>query len=480
MYDKPKTSIKLYYIYYLLAGFDLLTICFTLYLGHRIHNIYETSYKMNQEWAEKLSHLDHLGNQITQLNGPGNDVFNSLDTKSEKSKFNELHITYRELFKAILIDVEKFPVGEKRQEISRSLEKISISVDGLKGEANSIFKNLDAKDSKKAGYHMARMDEHFSDAIIELSKVRTGVRGIQKEDLGYQHELAKELFQKEWYILSFVFVILFIIVFYGHRLKIQIESQEQLIKDQNAKLISQSKLSSLGEMAGGIAHEINNPIAIIYGNAYKLKKLNQLGRLEETHIVDSYEKILETCDRIQKIIKGLRSFSRDSSDDEKHWVSLYDLVTKSISLTEMKMKSEGIQLRGFENKNFKNIQVLCREIQISQVLVNLINNSAHAIENLDEKWISIEIEQNADFLKLKITDAGSGISPQIADKIMQPFFTTKEIGVGTGLGLGIGYGIMKSHGGLLSLNSQAKNTQFIMEFPAADIKVVGDSSRASA
>ena len=104
-------------------------------------------------------------------------------------------------------------------------------------------------------------------------------------------------------------------------------------------------------------------------------------------------------------------------------------------------------------------------MQISQVLLNLFNNSFDAIENSDTKWIKHEVVYLENFARLEISDSGSGIQKALADKIMQPFFTTKPIGKGTGLGLSISRSIIEEHGGKFFLDETCPNTKFIIELP---------------
>jgi C4-dicarboxylate-specific signal transduction histidine kinase len=107
----------------------------------------------------------------------------------------------------------------------------------------------------------------------------------------------------------------------------------------------------------------------------------------------------------------------------------------------------------------------CRAIQMSQVLVNLIQNSCDAIQQQPEKWIRIEARTSKNFLVLTVTDSGAPIPAEVQKKLMQPFFTTKEVGKGTGLGLSISKGIIGSHMGRFWLNSSAPHTTFVVEVP---------------
>lgn len=220
---------------------------------------------------------------------------------------------------------------------------------------------------------------------------------------------------------------------------------EMIIAKQQAEIVHTSRLSSLGEMASGIAHEINNPLAIISGHASKLENLAEKGSLDSTDIVERSKKIKNTSFRISKIIKGLLNFSRDGKNDPKEVYPVIDLINDTLDLTESRLKSKGIRLTRDEIP--EKLTLKGRPIQLSQVLLNLIINSLHAIENTKDPWIHLGIQSNENYIELSVTDSGHGIPMEVQKNIFQPFFTTKEIGVGTGLGLSIAHQIILDHGG---------------------------------
>jgi C4-dicarboxylate-specific signal transduction histidine kinase len=247
------------------------------------------------------------------------------------------------------------------------------------------------------------------------------------------------------------------------------ENLEELVKErtreldvERAKSVHGAKLMALGEMAGGIAHEINNPLAIIQTNASFLKGLLD-GNIDKAMGLRITDKIISTTERIAKIIKGLRSISRTGDNDPFNFVAVGQIIEETLGICREKFKIHDIKIE-VENSN-PLFQVECREVQLVQVLLNLLNNAYDAIEKLPEKWVKIEVKENPESVDISLTDSGGGLSQSIKDRIYEPFFTTKEVGKGTGLGLSISKGIVELHKGKLWLDDKCKNTRFVISLP---------------
>lgn len=239
------------------------------------------------------------------------------------------------------------------------------------------------------------------------------------------------------------------------------ESQMKIIEQQQA-LIGSAKMSALGEMAAGIAHEINTPLAIIQMRTTQLIE----GLDEEPLNVDffrsSLDKIDQTAVRISKIIKSLVSFSRDGKRDARETSSVKKMIQETLELCRERFKANNVDL---EIKADQDVQFYCHPTDIVQVLVNFLNNAVDAIHGQKTKWVHLALHVNPDDFAISITDSGHGIPLDIQEKIMQPFFTTKEVGKGTGLGLSISKGIVKNHEGVIEIDNSCANTRFIITFP---------------
>jgi PAS domain S-box-containing protein len=233
-------------------------------------------------------------------------------------------------------------------------------------------------------------------------------------------------------------------------------------RQAEAAIIHSSKMASLGQMAAGIAHEINNPITIIHGTAGLLKKALQSDAPDIARITSGLERIEKTALRISRIIRGLRMFSRSGESDPPLTHPLRTILEETLDLCRERFRDYEIDFRIAE---MPEVSIRCRPTQISQVLLNLLNNSFDAISNETERWVQVDFAKRDGKVRISITDSGPGLSKETQRRLMEPFFTTKEPGKGTGLGLPISRGIVEEHGGKLTYERDSKNTCFAIELP---------------
>lgn len=238
---------------------------------------------------------------------------------------------------------------------------------------------------------------------------------------------------------------------------------EQLIEYQKLQMSEAQRLSSLGEMAGGLAHEINNPMSVIYGRASHLHELSCEGEVSKEVVRRYSGEIVEVSDRVIKIVKGLRAFARVGDQDPMESMSVATIVADTLSFCRQKFKMSGVELR--EHTVDPTLKVNCRAVQISQILLNLLNNSFDAIEELPEKWIEVDAYAVSGEVLITVTDCGRGLTKETQEKIFSPFFTTKKSTKGTGLGLSISQRIAHDHSGDLQVDSTCRNTRFVLRLP---------------
>ncbi len=226
---------------------------------------------------------------------------------------------------------------------------------------------------------------------------------------------------------------------------------------ERARSVRSDKLVSLGEMAAGMAHEIQNPLAIIESSAKLLSRVVQ----DPQKFQSKVDSIVRSCERITKIVSGLNRFSRSNDKSSMAPHSLESIVRESLSLSSIKASKQGVSV-SLESQT--QALVSCDQIEIEQVIINLVNNGIDATTGRSPAWVKVKLFESGDALVLQVTDSGPGVPGIITAKIFEPFYTTKPVGLGTGLGLSIVKGILEDHAASIELRRDLPETCFEIRF----------------
>jgi C4-dicarboxylate-specific signal transduction histidine kinase len=252
---------------------------------------------------------------------------------------------------------------------------------------------------------------------------------------------------------------------FNHQLEDKVHKRTEEVAIQKEKGFAAAKLAALGQMAGGIAHEINNPLCIISMTVTNIRSQIKNDNFDECKLNKSFDKIDMTITRISKIIKGLKTISRDGEKDDFINTDLETILHDVLSVCSSKLKLSDINLIINLNNKILKQDIYANQVQLSQVFINLLNNSYDAIQHLNEKWVRFDFNIINNKIEIKLTDSGKGIPKEIREQIFSPFFTSKPIGEGTGLGLSISKSIIEEHNGIMKIEESSSNTQFIITLP---------------
>jgi len=253
-----------------------------------------------------------------------------------------------------------------------------------------------------------------------------------------------------------------------------LKKRDEKLREYTTRRIMQSeRLAHIGQLAAGVAHEINNPLqGIVTYSHLLLEKAST-----ENGTRGSLEKIVKQANRCRDIIRGLLDFSRQRKP-EKRLSSVNRVLEECVSLVDNQVLFHNIQIVQRLGKELP--QVLMDPSQIQQVFMNLIINAAEAMNGAGKLTLTTRHIPAENAVEAEITDTGHGVSEEDLDRIFSPFFTTKEVGHGTGLGLAISYGIIKEHKGTISVESQVdQGTTFTVHLPIASEPVESATSPAS-
>jgi PAS domain S-box-containing protein len=237
---------------------------------------------------------------------------------------------------------------------------------------------------------------------------------------------------------------------------------ELVASDRQAR-IHGDKLRALGEMAADMAHEINTPLASICLLCEELGELASGRSPDLSLIARRSSDVRKAAEQISRIVRGLRTLSRNGVDDPLQGARIGELLHETVDLCGKKFELAGVELLIVEG--FPEASVACRPSQVSQIVLNLLRNALDSVQRLEERWVRISGRILADGLEIRVTDSGPGIPEGIRERIFEEFFTTKPEGAGTGLGLSISKALAEANGGELSLDVASPRTCFVIRFP---------------
>jgi C4-dicarboxylate-specific signal transduction histidine kinase len=246
----------------------------------------------------------------------------------------------------------------------------------------------------------------------------------------------------------------------------EIKRRERELRDKQEQLVQAAKLATLGELTTGIAHELNNPlnnIGLFVGNV-----LDQVavGHIDAKHINHDLQKVVQQVNKATEIISHLRTFGR-AAPVTVELVDVQEVIDRSLSLMHQQLRLRQIDVQ-VQRHQGRDAAVLGNPIQLEQVMINLLTNARDAVENAASKKIFLECTVHEPVVAIVVRDTGPGIPDGLEQRVFDPFFTTKEVGKGTGLGLSITYGIIKDHGGTISVqNVSDAGASFRIELPLA-------------
>jgi C4-dicarboxylate-specific signal transduction histidine kinase len=245
----------------------------------------------------------------------------------------------------------------------------------------------------------------------------------------------------------------------------EVQRREQELRDKQEQLVQAGKLATLGELTTGVAHELNNPlnnIGLFMGNVEDLIKL---GATDKERIAAELQKAMQQVRKATEIISHLRTFGR-AAPASRELMSLRDVIERAISLMREQLRLREIEVT--VELGSEEPVVLGNSIQLEQVFINLLTNARDAVADSPRKIIRILGSVGSEAVEVVFSDTGQGIPPEFERRIFDPFFTTKQVGKGTGLGLSITYGIIRDHGGTISVESSAgEGATFLIRLPRA-------------
>lgn len=353
---------------------------------------------------------------------------------------------------------------------------------------SALIKQADARSSEKMTdfslfQSQIMLEDEVHNRTEQLENALEKNHLINAELIDTQRKMAKEIEERKLVLLAL------------EQEKAEQKALIQKLEESDRQLRQSEKLASIGQLAAGVAHEINNPMGYITSNLSSLQRYFT----QFLHLIDLYEEAItdptnsfrtkqieefrddididflkddigplfqdsiEGAVRVRRIIQDLLHFSR-AGENQWEWANLHDGLNSTLNIisNELKYKADVI-------KEYGDIPpVHCMPAQINQVFMNMLLNAAHSIDIHGEIRLKTGIDN--DLVFVSITDTGSGMTPEVKARIFDPFFTTKRLGTGTGLGLSVAYGIIKKHQGRIEVQSEpGRGSTFTVWLPVSPI-----------
>jgi signal transduction histidine kinase len=248
---------------------------------------------------------------------------------------------------------------------------------------------------------------------------------------------------------------------YHQDLERMVKGRTRQLREAQAQLVQSEKLSAIGELVAGVAHELNNPLTSILGYAQLLESEGDLS----PEVRRSLAVIIEEADRARRIVQDLLTFARQQP---REWglVDVNAALEQALALRRQEMARSGVEVVTRLEPQIPRVRGDFHQIQ--QVFLNIVNNALHAMRDSHPARLEIVTHHRNGRVVIAFSDTGAGIAPEHLHRVFDPFFTTKKIGEGTGLGLSISYGIVRDHGGTIAGdNRPGGGACFTVELPAA-------------
>jgi len=467
---------RLFYLYYVLAAFDLLTVSLSLYVIDRITGIYADSVNENQQWAERTADYAELARLAAEVNAPGNDVFESGRTEAERERLDAAFERFRERSGLLRVELTRNVPADTATDLLVTFSAMDRVVDDMVAEAGRIFASIDAGDTDAAGAHMAEMDRRFLAVNDSIQTLGSLVRAIQAARFADQLDRAAATRRLEVVIAGLVLMMIGGVTFYGHRLAGQVRREaaytERVIEERTAELAASNeqlrlaeRLASIGTLSAGLGHDMNN---VLFPIRCRLDVLE--GVTDDPAAREELALIRRSVAYLQQLSDGLRLLARDANapDDgvgrrgsthlESWWSEVEPLMRTALPKRARLEAEIAPDLP----------DAVIEPHQLTQVVFNLVVNAGEAIEGdgVVRVWTRAGGDGGAAVV-IGVSDTGEGMTEETRRRALDPFFTTKKRGLSTGLGLAVVHAVVNAAGGSIDIASApGEGTTITITLPA--------------
>jgi signal transduction histidine kinase/ActR/RegA family two-component response regulator len=482
---------KWHYLYYVLAGYDLLAIVLSLVLMHNVMTNYETSVSESRRWANSVGQLSQLAGLAQAVNAPGNDVFDTANPASERAKVSKAVIAFDAHMRRLSGGLDRSSNSSFHQANAADLKVIDLAMAKMRVEADTIFSHFEKGDAVAAGKRMASMDRAYGEATAAISSAGNNAQNAQQSYLRGQLAAANDLRMLEYFIVGMVALMILFVVLYGQRVGKEmnkVHADQVARRVAEAHLEEQTRLRNEADNANqaksiflaNMSHELRTPLNAIIG--YSEMVIEDLDAENEEHpskgdmsrVVGSAKHLLSLINEILYLSKVEAGHIDVQSEDLDVDALLEEVIGIGAPLA-MKTDSKLV----LEPTNIGIAQSDAQKIK--QCLLNLVSNACKFTEG---GTITLSAERIADaegeLLRFCVADTGIGMSEEQLERIFKPFqqadSSIEHRYGGTGLGLSITREMVRLMGGDVVVESAPGVGTKVVITIAATLSVADDAA----
>lgn len=453
---------RLELIYFALAGFDLLTIVFTLFLSNHIMDLYQQSVARGGAWSARVGELVELAQYAQQANAPGNDVFDTQDVAAERLRRDASLLRYNEQRDRVLHELESSVPGAEAQRISSRIRAADLHMTAMMQEADHIFAQIEVGDDVAAGRRMATMDRVYGRLSNSLLEAIYEVQQVEDANLRRQVRLAANMRQLELVVMVLIFGIVIGVALYGRKIG---EVMRRTEDAHNAMLLElEAANEGLQQYADNVAHELRNPI-----NKMLLASEVALSRTRSTEeYQEALVSIVEESQRLSGIVGSLLFLARARRtrvELERQEVDLASEIGVIRAYFETAAAEAGLRLSTHLVSGVSlNVDRTLFQRAVSNLLANAIAHTPRGGE------VAIVLTLYDERVVIEVADNGEGVPAEAQARVFDRFYRVDAARTSTsgriGLGLPIAKSIMELHGGSIVLRSTpGQGTVVALSFP---------------
>lgn len=459
---EPLQRRRLDLIYFALAGFDLLTIGFTLLLSNHIMDLYQQSVNRSAVWSVRVGQLVQLAQHAQEANAPGNDVFDSHDVARERARRDAGIARYRNQRDEVMLSLRATAPGENASRIVDHLRDADKYMNEMMQEADFIFAEIETGDDEAAARRMAGMDRIYARLSRSLLNSVIAVQQLEDANLARQVELASGLRRLELLVMALIFAIVLGVAFYGRRIGQVMRRTEDA---HNAMLLElEGANEGLQQYADNVAHELRNPVnKMLLASEVALTRARSHEEYQDTLV-----SIVEESQHLSSIVGSLLFLARARRtrvDLERHQIDVATELTVIRNYFETSAQEVELSLT---TQCADGLSLEVDRTLFQRAVSNLIANAiAHTPPG---GQISIDVHATEETVVIEVRDTGEGVPEDEQMRVFDRFYRADKARTAAsgrmGLGLPIAKSIMDLHGGDISLRSKVGHgTIVVLSFP---------------